>query len=443
MKTGGHDEALRELLADLPAGHELYLVHLANCTTCQERLTSSLAEPERPSSRNTSYTGLFTRLEEDTAQLIEKAGQRVDEAQALLAQLLSHPRDQQHKALRETRFQSRFLLEVLLDQSQTAVPRDPENAVSLAGLASHLAARLQRIAPDDEDLALLFVRAESLAGNAHRLGGRWAEAETALGRADHGLAFCWGQSCEEAAFWRALGLLRWEQGRLSRAEGHLRQSARLFGELELSQEQAASRILLGLLYLERDRPDRAVRLLQAGRAILDPGIRPWLAVRAGLSAAIGLADLHQVELACTALEESWRLYARVQDEREVVRISWLEGKLFARVGQHDQAEQLLDATRRNLRSECSFPEAAVCSLDLAVLLAQVGRSAELRRLVEDLEATFSAELGLDVVRRLAQKLGKTLGSSSEHPHNLYARSVATLRRSLRFRGYRVEGLPFA
>lgn len=441
MKTRECGEALRDLLADLPAGHEQPLLHLLSCPDCRDLAVARLGErPEE--AQGPDYGAVWSRLEADVPRLVEEAGRHYAAAEALLADLLAQPPEQQRKVLREQRFHAPFVLELLLDRSQAAQPRDPESAARLAAHGVALGARLYGREPESEEGALLLAKAECLAGNARRLVGKWAEADVRFDRAARCLARVGGLSGEAAAFCRFLGLLRWEEGLLEEGEALLRQGAREFRELEVSQEEAVSRLLLGMLMMERDRPERAVRLLQAGRAVLDSEARPWLSARAGLSAALGLAQLGRKEPAAAVLAEGWRNDADAVDEREQVRLSWIEGRLRDRLGQRDTAEQLLDDARRKFLSEYSLPEAVLCTLDLGALRAEGWRCAEFSSLLPDLESTFSAEPALDVIRRVARKLTKTLAAGAG-PRCACHEAAVILRSQFRLFGYRVDGLQFA
>jgi tetratricopeptide (TPR) repeat protein len=436
-----HGEALRAVLTDLPAGQDGALLHLLLCPLCHSGavllLQEELDEGEAP-----DYSLVWQRIEERLPRLIEQADERLAEAAELLDDLLCYAPDQQSKVLGEPKFHSRLLLELLFERSRAAQPLDPRRAEALASLAAELGLRLFRGDLEGEEAALLQSRAANLAGNARRLLGQPDAAESALGRSAHFLAFTWGQSLEGVSLCRYLGLLRWEQGRLDEAEALLRQSARSFGELVLPCEEAASRALLGLLSLERNRTGRAIRLLQASRPALDPEARPWLTVRAGLSLALGLAEAGRLDQARQVLAETAQHKPWVTDEREQTRLSWLEGQVLARLGQPEEAEPLLDTARRRLFAEHRLPEVALCSLDLAVLLVAAGRASELPRLVRDIEATFAAEPALDVIRQMCRDFAASVAKTSQVPPAHVAEAAFRLRRVFRFRGYRVEPLPF-
>jgi hypothetical protein len=137
-----------------------------------------------------------------------------------------------------------------------------------------------------------------------------------------------------------------------------------------------------------------------------------------------------------------RLKEEIDDPETDYSLVWLEGQVLARLGQAKKAELLLETARQRLIAEHRFPEVALCSLDLSVLLVAADRKAELTRLVQDIEETFAAEPALDATRRMARDFAETVAGLSEVPEGYVAEAAFTLRRVFRFHGYRVEPLPF-
>jgi hypothetical protein len=63
--------------------------------------------------------------------------------------------------------------------------------------------------------------------------------------------------------------------------------------------------------------------------------------------------------------------------------------------------------------------------------------------LRDIEETFSDEVALDVTRRVSRQFVEAVAGTSKIPDGYVAEAAFTLRRVFRFRGYRVEPLPFA
>jgi len=316
------------------------------------------------------------------------------------------------------------------------------SAISLAKVAAEVTSHLFREEPDEGVAALYFARAATLEVNAYRLQGKAESAEIAVQRATYYLAWPF-DSWDRAVFCRVLGLLRWEQGRPDEAAALLRQSARELSEQCMPEEEGASQVLVGLLSLERNETEIAIRLLQTGRAAFDPEARPWLTVRAGLSLAQALAEIGHSTRAAGVLDETRWHYARAPEEREQVSIYWLEGKVCARLGRQEEAENLLAAVRLRFLTEGRLAETLLSSLDLAALLVEEGKAAALPELLGEIEAAFGPdEVAVEVVKAMRAFVAEISGLRIVPPEVLAA-AASTLRRVFRMRGMRVESLPFA
>src|SRR6185295_7359662 len=101
--------------------------------------------------------------------------------------------------------------------------------------------------------------------------------------------------------------------------------------------------LLGLVLQEEGDQGEALSLLRRGWAEMDRDGWPLLALRAGLVLASCLAQAEQTERARQMLREAWRLFGEVSDPREMIRVYWLEGRALARLGDREEAIQVLES----------------------------------------------------------------------------------------------------
>jgi len=439
MSTVWHDAEARSLLGDLPPGKDRALLHLLTCPSCREWATHRLLQEQGLRKQLQDYDDVFGRIHANLPWILEAAERRRTAVGLLITKILQVPPGERLKvALAEGTLQPVDLLEA----SQQEQPQDPERSIALAGVAAEVTSELFREEPDEGLVALYFARAASLEANAYRLQGNLETAEKAAQRASYYLAWPF-DSWDRAVFCRVLGLLRWEQGRLDEAAALLRQAAREFSEQCLPEEEGASQVLVGLLSLERHETEMAIRLLQSGRATLDPEERPWLTVRAGLSLAQALAEIGHHNRAAGVLDETRWHYARASEEREQVSIYWLEGKVCARLGRREEAGNLLAAVRLQFIGERRLPETLLSSLDLAALLMEEGRAAELPALLREIEVAFGLdETAIEVTKAMRGFVAEIAGLRIVPPEAL-AVAASTLRRVFRVRGVRVESLPFA
>jgi hypothetical protein len=141
-------------------------------------------------------------------------------------------------------------------------------------------------------------------------------------------------------------------------------------------------------------------------------------------------------------QEAWQLYSSLPTPEEQFRAQWLEGRICVRLGAWQEAFELLEGVRARFLADRLLPEAALATLDLALLLAQSKRTPEIGALIEDFAAVIGAEDGADIALRGLRSFPRDLGTG-RNPSEIAAGIASFLRRTFRFRGFRVEPLPFA
>lgn len=383
---------------------------------------------------------LWVRWESPRGGLGEEEARRRERAEALFSELAGRAPEKRCWALKARRFREPALVELLLEKSRGAQPADPGEAITLATMAALLALRMCEPGGDGALMAVFLGRAHCLAGNAWRLLGNEAEAELAFGNTVSFLARSAG-SCDRAFYCRSLALLRWEQGRIDEAVSLLHHAARIFAENEAEHEESTSLALLGLLYVEEGDPRRALSPLRKARLGAEPGRRPWLAVRVRLALALALARLGHLGQSRWMLRDSWELFPLLDDCEELVRAHWLEGRVCSLLGPAEDADGLLDSVRAKFLDDGCLPEAVLASLDLALHRTE-SRRGDAGPLIAELQARFSTEDGADIALKGLRGFERSLQEGK--PPRESADGIASfLRRTFRFRGFRVEPLPFA
>jgi transcriptional regulator with XRE-family HTH domain len=279
-------------------------------------------------------------------------------------------------------------------------------------LAERLCAESVRAAADDAtealELARLGLRAAELApggaawrtrlkgyafafvGNAQRVGNDLAAAEasfaTAWRRWREGGAAAGGALGE----WRLLDLeasLRRAQRRFEAALGLLERA------LALAPADARGRILL----------NRAFTLEQAGDVA---AATATLREAAPLVAAAGeprerfgllfnllvtfchLGRYHDAEAGLPALRA---LTFELGNRLDLLRVMWLSGRVAAGLGRGEEARAAFEQVRREFAALGNGYDAALASLELAVLHLEEGRPGEVRALAAEMVATFGAQ----------------------------------------------------
>lgn len=242
-------------------------LHVTRCTRCAELAAATFAfGDESPSSSPggrrpaADYDPAFrrTRAAVQTAahNLMVQAGQ----ADRLLAELLAAPSPDRPALLRaSTRFRSYPLAQRLLLEARSSTSQREE----LAGLAVLLLDWWER--PRQE---VLDLRAEARAelADALRLSGHGEQAERQLVQAATDLRQA-TDPLPRAAFCRAMGSMRCEQGRFDEAFALLDRAAELYEDAEHEQGQADSCVLAGSWALELGDPRRAAARFAAALAL--------------------------------------------------------------------------------------------------------------------------------------------------------------------------------
>jgi tetratricopeptide (TPR) repeat protein len=367
--------------------------------------------------------------------------ERRSEAEALFRELLALPPERRSSALKRARFRRPALVELLLEKSRETQLEDPEKAEALALTAASLTVQLQPPGGDGALVAIFMARAHCLAGNARRLMGSEADAEIAFANTAYFLARS-GGSCDRAFYCRSLAVLRWEQGRIDEAAALLFHAARIFAENGAVSEEGTALGLAGLLYLEEGDLERALGPFRKSRLMMDVAVRPWLSVRVRLGLALSLADIGYLGRSRWMRQEAWNLYSLIQDPEEQYRSHWMEGRICGRLGALEEGIDLLTTVRGRFLDEARLPETALVTLDLALLLTEARRSAGISSLVEEVESRLGPEDGSDIALRGLRGFQEDL-AQGKSPRDCAAGIASFLRRTFRFRGFRVEPIPFA
>lgn len=411
------------------------LLHLLTCPTCRAWAIGLLLEPTVMTEDEellAAYDSVFDRLDVPSAAEIEASRARRATVERLCEELFRIPGKRRLRVLRQARFRNKDLLEHLLEESQAIQLKDAAKGAELAALAFHLAKGLE----EEEEALASHPRALLLEANARRLLEDRSSAESCLGQAASFL----GDRLERAFYCRVAGLIRWEDGRTDEGAALLAHAVKLYRAEGWEHEVATCLALSGLLAVEEGLfADALPRLTQAWAA-LDRDVRPIFALRTGLALGRCLAEVDQDAGARNVLRDVWRFYSEVRDDGEMLRAYWGEALVLARLHEWTESIHLLESVQPKLVTEGSHAEAALLSLDLALVLAEAGRSDEIMSLATALPANFVARLqAVSTLREIAALSRKR--DPRLRPSALLSR--VTLLRTFRLCGLSIRPLPFA
>lgn len=313
------------------------------------------------------------------------------EAPALMARLARYPFERQRAFVRDLpRFRSWGLCELLCEESERVAPADARRAVELAELAVELAGALEEWQPAEE-LWLFELRANAWAhlGNARRVLGEMRSAREAFTKADE--------------LWRAgadsMGDVLGYEARILAMKASFLAADRRPAEARAALDQALQAEPAGSLRLalvigkakllgEEGESDFAVSLLQEVTPQIDRVAEPrlLLCARHNLLGLLTIAGRH--DEAEALLPEVAALSHALDNDLDLVRLRWAEGRLAAGKGEAEQAITLLSSVRDELSSRGVGYDTALVSLELALVYARSGRFEEVRAIARDIIPLF-------------------------------------------------------
>jgi transcriptional regulator with XRE-family HTH domain len=323
-------------------------------------------------------------------KLAEKAEIARREAEECWARLKRAPLEDRTALVADfPEFRSPVLVARVCAASLRAAPRNAREALELAELALSIAGRVT----GREDLRS---RAQGYCwahvGNARRVDNDYVRAEEAF---THAWAF-WrtGAEGDDELFpeWRLFSLeasLRRDQRRLPEAVELLdRAQAGCGGQVAI-----VARILLKkehVLEVMGDIEGALAVLTQAAPLVEAAGNRHLL-FSLRFNMADDLCQLGRHGKAATLLPQVRELAIEQANELDLLRLVWLEARIHAGQGRTAAACDGLEQVRRKFADLGMSYDAALASLDLAVLWLEAGHTLGVRELAVEMEAIFRAK----------------------------------------------------
>ncbi|MGH7483975.1 MAG: tetratricopeptide repeat protein [bacterium] len=289
---------------------------------------------------------------------------------------------------RAPRYWTWAVAERLCQESAKAAAHRVDQAMALARLALRVA---ELVACSESSRLHLDGYIWGFVANALRVQGDLRAADEAFLRSDR----LWSARRPADPEWldgsRLLDLkasLRTYQGRFQEALSLLDQAFKVAPTAE-----ARVRILLQkaiALRLSGD-PEQSIDVLRQAEARLEGGQGarlPWL-VHFNLSAS--LSELGKNKDAEVLLPKVRQLAEELKNNLDLKRVRWLEGRVAAGLGQRDQAIAALEEVKQYFTAERIAFDAALASLELAVLYLEEGRTVEVKSLAEEMFWIFDSQ----------------------------------------------------
>ena len=314
-------------------------------------------------------------------------------APALLAELEARPPAGRRDAVRAgRRFRLYGLAQHLAEASREEAFRDPARCLELAELAVAVAEALDPhvyFAGAGADQAAY---AHACLGNARRIVGDLRGAECAFRGAARLLDPDQPLAPEMPDVRSLLGSLRIDQCRYPEAREVLGRARRDFRQLEDPVGEA--RVLLQLATLEGydGQPEKEIRALEQALPLVKEAGEEHLVAWTQHNLAYSLVDAGEPLEALARFQKNEALFGRhFQEPALRLRVRWLEGKIYAGLGDLALARTALEEVRATA-AERELPyELAMVSLELAVVHLRAGELARVQDLAEELVLVFASQ----------------------------------------------------
>ena len=328
----------------------------------------------------------------------------------------------------ESRYWTWAVAERLCTESGRAAAHRADRAAELAKLALRVA---ELAAGSEPWRSRLLGYAWAFVANARRVQGDLPGAEEAFAHSDR----LWeaGASADPGVLdgSRPLDLkasLRRYQGRFEEALGLLERAQKAAVSTETSARLLVKKA--NTLELMGDYESALSALQQAGS--LAEGSHdtrlPWL-VRFALAG--NLSQLGRYTEAEALLPTVRELALNLGNELDVMRCLWLEGRVASGLERRPEALIALEQVRRYFTTKQIAYDAALVSLEVAVLYLEAGRTREVKRLAEEMLWIFTAQ-GVHQETLAALKLFCEAARQESATVELARRVITEIERARRF-----------
>jgi tetratricopeptide (TPR) repeat protein len=339
--------------------------------------------------RRVDYQEAFERVGRTLAAREESFLAERREVPFLLRALESLPAAERRARVRDDgAFHRWSLAEALLEASHGSGGADAGRSLELADLALEVAEHLDAARYSAAAVADLRARAWAQRGNSLRIQARFPESLEAFQRADHLLEEGSGDASERGRVLLLEGALAADLKRYDEAERLLDRALWLGGRVADRHLRGAALVRKAHLAQKREEGDKALELMRAGLALMDPEQDPRMLLVAQHNFVHLLVDTGRYREALDRVEETRNLHLQLGGRLDFLRFRWLEGKIYHGLGWVRQAVSLYEDVRRGFVGEGLGFDMALVSLDLAIALSQLGRETEVRELAEEMLPIF-------------------------------------------------------
>jgi len=343
------------------------------------------------------------------------------EAERLWARLERRQPAQRRLLVEQGReFQTWALCERVVTESIAQAPNHPKEALELGGLALHIADRI----PGEQTWRWRMQGlCWAMITNARRVLGELRIADDTMARATK----LWEDGAPGDSGLLNEAWLPWIEANLRRDQRRFPLALKKIEEaLALDDGELRGKILISksLILKFLGDPDGSTAVLEQAIPLIDTTRESRLAFGLSFNLLEDLCELGRATEVEPRLPGVRRLAESLAEPLDLTKVVWLEGKTAAGLERTAEALAAFEQARREFRSRDFYLLYALVSLDMALLLLEQGRTAEVRKLAEEMVFIFRAQ-GLD--REALVALGFFCDAAKQD-----AVTVELIRRVIRF-----------
>ena len=266
--------------------------------------------------------------------------------------------------------------------------RDPQRMLSFAQAAYRIALEIRLGSYPPGIVQDLRARACAELANAYRVNNDYDSSERYFQDAGDWLDQGSGSLSLRTLILELEAALRIEQRRFPEALSRLDEARELY--LEIGDGHLAGRTLISrsrAVYTAGE-PQEAIRLLEEGRALLDPARDPALFSTCTQALLMYLAESGRYSRALALFLKSGLRQAFTAEPLNALRLQWAKAKIDAGTGRLKHAEAALLEVREGFKDLSLHYDAALAGLDLAAVWYRQGKSGLLQPLAVEMSTTF-------------------------------------------------------
>jgi len=285
------------------------------------------------------------------------------------------------------RFKGLLLAHSLLNKAKELATEQPQAMYEMAEAAEQVLLRT----PQGPGYYDALVRARAYQANALRARSNLREAEERMASARSLIRH---ESVTETLVYAEVdgieGVLRKDQRRFQEAEDLLTRSVVLYRLAREPVEAARSLVVLGAMYFHQQEMAKAIETTETALSFLSPESDPRLYLCARFNLAKFFVESGRYVEGDALLQADAALYQQLANPWTVRRQLWLKGRIALAAGLLEEAERSFLDVRAGFMSEGIGYDAALVSLDLALLYLRQNRTAAVKELAEEMREIFAA-----------------------------------------------------